>query len=84
MGQFVTEALIINTLSFFAALLIVSDGQEIFNNLVRHQLSLAYLFEHGLSGFSITVLLLGLLLPGFSFRAFIRPTYCPHFNLSPF
>lgn len=77
--QFLIESLIINGIALFIALLIVVLVQGGFNGLVKHQLSLSYLFQKGLSGYSITVALIALMFSGI----FISGFY-PAFVLSSF
>ena len=77
--QFLSESLIINIIALFIALLIVMLAQSGFNKLVQHQLSLSYLFQKGLSGYSITASLIALVVTGI----FISGFY-PAFVLSSF
>jgi putative ABC transport system permease protein len=62
--QFLTESLLINVISFFLALLLVVVLQPFFNQLIHHQLSLSYLFVKGLNGFSISAVLIAIIVAG--------------------
>jgi putative ABC transport system permease protein len=77
--QFLTESFIINIIALLIALLIVTLVQSSFNSLIKHQLSLLYLFQKGLSGYNITVSLIVLIFTGI----FISGFY-PAFVLSSF
>lgn len=77
--QFLTESLIINIAALIIALTVVAAVQPAFNNLIQHQLSLSALFQNGLSGFSLSWLLPGLMIVGI----FISGFY-PAFVLSSF
>lgn len=77
--QFLTESLIINSIALGTALLIVLLVQSSFNNLIQHKLSLSYLFQKGLNGYSIPILLIASILTGI----FISGFY-PAFVLSSF
>jgi putative ABC transport system permease protein len=77
--QFMTESLIINIFSLFLALIIVVILQGAFNTLINQQLSLAYLFQESLGGYSFSVLLVIFILAGI----FISGFY-PSFVLSSF
>lgn len=77
--QFLTESLIINFVALVLALLIVFILQSSFNSLMQHQLSLSYLFEKGLNGYSISVALIILIVAGI----FVSGFY-PAFVLSSF
>lgn len=79
--QFLTESFIINLIAVCIALLLVASAQSSFNTLVKHQLSLAYLFNNGLSGFNVIVLLLvimgaGIFISGF-YPAFVLSSFKP-------
>jgi putative ABC transport system permease protein len=77
--QFLSESLILNIIALFIALVIVTLIQGGFNNLIQHQLSLFYLFQKGLSGYTITASLIILVIAGI----FISGFY-PAFVLSSF
>jgi putative ABC transport system permease protein len=62
--QFLTESLVINITALAIALLIVWLAQKGLNELTQHNLSLAYLFQKGLNGYSITAALLALIVSG--------------------
>jgi len=51
--QFLTESLLINLASLLLALLLVDLMQPAFNRLLEHDMSLLFLFEKGLNGYSI-------------------------------
>ncbi|HEV3251467.1 MAG TPA: FtsX-like permease family protein, partial [Puia sp.] len=77
--QFLVESLIINVVALLIALLTIALVQEGFNSLVKHSLSFSYLFEKGLNGLNISLVLLALMLAGI----FISGFY-PAFVLSSF
>jgi putative ABC transport system permease protein len=77
--QFLTESFTINIVALLIALLIVALVQSSFNSLVRHQLSLSYLFQKGLNGYNISTALIALIVCGI----FISGFY-PAFVLSSF
>ena len=77
--QFLTESLILNSIALLLALLIVFLMQGSFNNLIQHKLSLFYLFQKGMNGYSITIALIILILAGI----FVSGFY-PAFVLSSF
>jgi len=77
--QFLSESLIINIIALLVALLIVFLVQTGFNGLIHHQLSLSYLFQKGLNGYSITASLIALIIAGI----FVSGFY-PSFVLSSF
>ncbi|HEX5153732.1 MAG TPA: ABC transporter permease [Parafilimonas sp.] len=77
--QFLTESFIINIIALVFALITVLLIQPAFNNLIRHRLSLAYLFRNGLNGFNVITLLIVLMVTGI----FISGFY-PAFVLSSF
>jgi putative ABC transport system permease protein len=77
--QFLTESLIINITALLIAVLLVTLVQPAFNNLIQHHLSLSYLFQNGLNGFNITVLLIALIITGILVSGFY-----PAFVLSSF
>ena len=79
--QFLSESLIINIIALFISLLIVTLVQHGFNSLVKHELSLSYLFQKGLSGYSIptslaTLVIAGILVSGF-YPAFVLSSFRP-------
>jgi putative ABC transport system permease protein len=77
--QFLTESFIINIIALAMAVLFVSLAQNGFNDLIQHQLTFSYLFQKGLSGYSISTSLFVLILAGI----FISGFY-PAFVLSSF
>ncbi|HEV8506812.1 MAG TPA: ABC transporter permease [Chitinophagaceae bacterium] len=77
--QFLTESLIINIIALVVALIIVILVQSSFNSLIQHKLSLSYLFEKGLNGYSIPIALIASIIAGI----FISGFY-PAFVLSSF
>jgi len=77
--QFLSESFIINVVGLILALLVVILVQRDFNNLIKYELSLSYLFQKGLSGYSITVALIALIMAGI----FVSGFY-PAFVLSSF
>ena len=78
-GQFLSESLIINIVALLIALFLVNLVQDGFNRLVQHQLSLSYLFEKGLNGYSIILSLITFIVAGI----FVSGFY-PSFVLSSF
>jgi len=79
--QFLTESFIINIFALVVALVMVYMAQSIFNDLVRHQLSLGYLFRKGLGGYVITIGLFvvvaaGVFVSGF-YPAFVLSAFKP-------
>jgi len=77
--QFLSESFIINVVALALALLIVIGVQHGFNNLVKYELSLSYLFQKGLSGYNITIALMALIITGILVSGFY-----PAFVLSSF
>jgi putative ABC transport system permease protein len=77
--QFLTESMIINVIALLLALLIVVLLQSSFNSLIKHNLSLSYLFIKGLSGYTISISFIVLTLAGI----FVSGFY-PAFVLSSF
>lgn len=77
--QFLTESLLINIIALIFAFLVVFALQSSFNSLVRHNLSLSFLVQKSLGGYTITIGLLALILTGI----FISGFY-PAFVLSSF
>jgi putative ABC transport system permease protein len=79
--QFMTESLIANLLSLLLAFILVFTLQSAFNQLLKHDLSLSYLFQKGLSGYSILIglfvlLITGILASGF-YPAFVLSSFRP-------
>ncbi len=79
--QFLSESFIINVIALAISLLIVTLAQNGFNNLINHELSLFYLFQKGLSGYSITtaliaLIIIGILVSGF-YPAFVLSSFKP-------
>lgn len=62
--QFLMESCIVNLAAFLIAMAAVVILQPAFNSLTGHHLSLAYLLEKGLSGYSIAGSLVALLVAG--------------------
>jgi putative ABC transport system permease protein len=77
--QFLTESLLINIIALLVAVLIVVLVQNSFNNLIKHNLSLSYLFQKGLSGYNIIAFLVALIVTGILVSGFY-----PAFVLSSF
>src|SRR4030095_15287309 len=77
--QFLSESFMINVVALALALLIVILVQHGFNNLVKYELSLSYLFQKGLSGYNITIALMALIITGILVSGFY-----PAFVLSSF
>lgn len=77
--QFLAESVIINIIALGLSLLIVVLVQHGFNNLVKYNLSLSYVFQKGLSGYTITATLIGLIITGILVSGFY-----PAFVLSSF
>ncbi|MEO6453761.1 MAG: ABC transporter permease [Ginsengibacter sp.] len=77
--QFLTESFLINIFALLIALAIISLVQDSFNSLIKHQLSLTYLFQKGITGYNITAGLVALIAAGI----FISGFY-PAFVLSSF
>jgi putative ABC transport system permease protein len=77
--QFMTESLIINIFSLVIALIIIVIFQGAFNTFINYQLSLAYLFQKSLGGYSFSAFLVVSILSGI----FISGFY-PSFVLSSF
>ena len=78
-GQFLSESLIINVVALLIALFLVNLVQDGFNRLVQQQLSLSYLFEKGLNGYSIILSLIAFIVAGIFLSGFY-----PSFVLSSF
>jgi putative ABC transport system permease protein len=64
MSQFMTESVIANVFSLLLAFVLVFTFQSTFNRLVQHELSLSYLFQKGLNGYTIAIGLMLLLITG--------------------
>ena len=77
--QFMTESVLVNLIAVVLALLLVFLVQNGFNNLLKTNLSLSYLFIKGLSGYSILVGLILIIISGI----FLSGLY-PAFVLSSF
>ena len=78
-GQFLAESFLINIIALALAFLLVFILQNLFNTLIQHKLSLSFLFQKSLGGYSITAGLLALILTGIFVSAFY-----PAFVLSSF
>jgi len=79
--QFMTESVLVNLLSVLLALVLVLVLQYAFNNLLKINLSLSYLFTKGMSGYTIpaaliALMLLGIFISGF-YPAFILSSFRP-------
>ncbi|PWT95224.1 MAG: hypothetical protein C5B52_18285 [Bacteroidetes bacterium] len=79
--QFLTESLLLNVIALAIAIGVVFLVQSPFNNLIKHQLSLSYLFQSGPGGFNITIPLVvllvgGILISGF-YPAFVISSFRP-------
>jgi putative ABC transport system permease protein len=79
--QFLTESFLINIIALVIALVMVYLAQGVFNDLVQHQLSFAYLFKKGLGGYLISiglifVILTGIFVSGF-YPAFVLSAFKP-------
>lgn len=77
--QFLTESFMINIMALVLALLLVGVLQDGFNNLIQHKLSMSYLFNKGMTGFSISMAVIGLLVVGI-----VGSGFYPAFVLSAF
>lgn len=77
--QFLSEAVIINIIALAIALFTVFLVQNGFNKLVQYELSLSYLFEKTFSGYSISYLVIALIIAGILISGFY-----PSFVLSSF
>ncbi len=80
-SQFLLESAIINLFAILLALLLVYLIQPLFNNLLERNLSPSYLFTKGLNGYSISIILVliviaGVLLSGF-YPAFVLSAFKP-------
>ncbi|HTE11147.1 MAG TPA: ABC transporter permease, partial [Chitinophagaceae bacterium] len=79
--QFLTESIIINIVALIMALLVVTLVQSSFNDLIRHKLSLSYIFIKGLNGYIIPVSFIvltvaGIFISGF-YPAFVLSSFKP-------
>ena len=79
--QFLAESFLINIISLVAAFLLIIALQNAFNDLIQHKLSLAFLFEKSLNGYSITIglfalMITGILISGF-YPAFVLSSFKP-------
>jgi len=79
--QFLAESLFINALALILAFALVYLLQGAFNRMVQYELSLAYLFQKGLSGYAITfgfiaLIVGGVLISGF-YPAFVLSSFKP-------
>jgi putative ABC transport system permease protein len=79
--QFLSESFFINLIALILAVLVVTLLQHAFNGLIKYDLSLSYLFQRGLSGYSIMVALItlivtGILVSGF-YPAFVLSSFKP-------
>jgi len=79
--QFLTESFLINIIALVIALVVVYLAQGVFNDLVQHQLSFAYLFKKGLGGYVVSiglivVILTGIFVSGF-YPAFVLSAFKP-------
>jgi putative ABC transport system permease protein len=77
--QFLSESFFINIIALVLAIAVVTLVQQGFNNLIKYELSLSYLFQKGLSGYSITIALIALIITGILVSGFY-----PAFVLSSF
>lgn len=79
--QFLAESVLVNLIALLLAMLLVLSIQQVFNQLVRHELSLSYLFVKGMKGFYISMglvllVVLGVLISGF-YPAFVLSSFKP-------
>src|SRR5450755_1613455 len=77
--QFLTESLMLNTISLIIACVIIVFLQNSFNGLVDRKLSLSYLFSHSTDGLQIKWIIVGSMLTGILVSGFY-----PAFVLSSF
>jgi putative ABC transport system permease protein len=77
--QFLSESFMINIIALVLGLLMVTLAQRGFNHLIKYDLSLSYLFQKGLSGYTITIALISLIITGILVSGFY-----PAFVLSSF
>jgi putative ABC transport system permease protein len=79
--QFLAESIVLNSIALLIAFGLVLLAQKGLNNLVHQELSLSYLFQKGLNGYSILVAILlvivgGILVSGF-YPAFVLSSFKP-------
>jgi len=79
--QFMSESVLVNVISIGLALLLVIIVQPYFNDLLHYKLSLSFLVTKGLSGYSIFISLIalivfGILVSGF-YPAFVLSAFKP-------
>jgi len=77
--QFLVESILVNLIGITLAVGLVLLLQNPFNNLLRNQLSLSYLFSKGLSGYNILIGLIAIIVSGIIVSGFY-----PAFVLSSF
>lgn len=80
-SQFLTESMLVNLVGIIIAIALVLLVQNAFNNLLQNKLSLSYLFSKGLSGYSILIglvliVLAGIFISGF-YPAFVLSSFKP-------
>jgi putative ABC transport system permease protein len=79
--QFLTESLIINIVALCIGVILVVLMQPSFNNLIQNHLSLSYLFNNGLNGFNVIILLLAVMVTGIlvsgAYPAFVLSSFKP-------
>ncbi|MES2647240.1 MAG: ABC transporter permease [Bacteroidota bacterium] len=78
-SQFLTESILINLLALAISLLLVFLLQSGFNNLIKHDLSLAYLVGKSVGNYYITTIVIAVMMTGILASAFY-----PAFVLSAF
>jgi len=79
--QFLSESFFINIISLGLAFLFITVLQGPFNNLIQHKLSLSFLFQKSLNGYTVTIglfalMLIGILVSGF-YPAFVLSSFKP-------
>ena len=79
--QFLTESLLVNLIAIGFAFVLVFLLQSGFNNLLQTKLSLSYLLSKGLSGYSILIgliliIVVGIIVSGF-YPAFVLSSFKP-------
>ncbi len=80
-SQFFTESILVNIIGITMAVVLVLLLQNSFNDLLHNKLSLSYLFSKGLSGYSILIGLIvivvsGIIISGF-YPAFVLSSFKP-------
>jgi putative ABC transport system permease protein len=80
-AQFLTESVLVNIISIILAIIVVLFAQSSFNNLLQNSLSLSFLLTKGLSGYSIFIGLIlivvaGVIISGF-YPAFVLSSFKP-------